>query len=117
MVLIMMYGKVIIHKKFKKTYTCIRYVINYYYICNNNIIFMITHFKHLFQTIIYFIVESSITAILVFIVCNIFFRKYIDYNIKLIELISGIFIIKITLSNLLSIVSNLDKEHALKKRK
>ena len=108
--LIMMYGKVTIHKKFKKIVVCSKYVINYYYICSNYA-FMVRHFIHLFQTLLYFIVESSITAIFVFIAWTFFLKKYFTIDIQFIDFIFGIFVIKIILSNVYATVLELDKKY------
>jgi len=111
MVLIKMYGKVIIHKKFKKIINCFKYVNNICYICNINYTYMLTHFKHLFQTILYYLVESSITAIFVFIIWKIFLKKYFTTEIEFTDFIFGIFVIKIILSNIYATVLELDKQH------
>ena len=70
---------------------------------------MVTHFKHWLQTLLYFIVESSITAIFVSIVWEFFLKKYFNVEILYIDFIAGIFVIKITISHMFSTVLELDK--------
>lgn len=72
---------------------------------------MVTHFKHLFQTLLYFIVESSIAAIFVFIAWTFFLKKYFTIDIHYTDFIIGIFVIKIVLYNIYSIVLELDKNN------
>lgn len=74
---------------------------------------MVAHFKHLFQTIFYFLVESSITAIFVFIAWTFFLKKYFSIEIVYTDFIVGIFVIKILLYNVYSIVLELDKNNEL----
>jgi len=77
---------------------------------------MVGHFKHLFQLILYFLLESSITAIFVFIAWTYFLKKYFVIDISYIDFISGIFIIKIILSNIYATVLELDKQEAFLKK-
>jgi len=72
---------------------------------------MVTHFKHLFQTLLYFIVESSITAIFVYIAWTLFLKKYFTIEIPYTDFIAGIFVIKIVLHNVYSTVLELDKNN------
>ena len=74
---------------------------------------MVTHFKHLFQTLLYFLVESSITAIFVFIAWTFFLKKYFTIEIPFIDFIVGIFVIKIVLYNVYSIVLEIDKNNEI----
>ena len=77
---------------------------------------MVTHLKHFFQTILFYLFESAISAVFISFIYNILFQKYFSIKISFIEILAGIFCIKIILTNIFSVVLELDKQEEYNKQ-
>lgn len=70
---------------------------------------MILHFKHLIQTLAFFLVESMITTMVIFPIWYLFIHKYFVINFGFFDILFIIFLIKLILGNVFSTVLELDR--------
>lgn len=77
---------------------------------------MYNHFKSFASTLLYFLIDSTITSFVIWPIWYFLFQKNFQYEIKWTDCVAGLFIFKMVFGNyyamVLSIKADYDKEDA-----